>query len=87
MNNYSIGSERAKDPEIYLFNGFNGGSYSPIYKGFVISAIPLLITGSITARVRSRERVPVLIPLQEGSIVCAVGAEGVFLDQESEPSI
>ncbi|KAI9763428.1 MAG: hypothetical protein M1840_000509 [Geoglossum simile] len=72
-----VGKERARETVMYLFNG---GSCTPIHGGFVVPAIPLLINGSITAKVRFPEEQAVPVQLQEGSVVFVAGAEGVFLD-------
>jgi len=77
VRDYSTNALPAYKPAMFLFNG---GSFTPIRAGFVVPTIPLLLTGSVTARVRFPQKA-VEVPLQEGSVVCfAAGAEEVYLD-------
>ncbi|KAI9766687.1 MAG: hypothetical protein M1840_006331 [Geoglossum simile] len=77
MRNYSANSQLAYNSAIFLING---GSGTQIHAGLINPAIPLLIIGSVTARVRIPGRPIVPVPLQEGSVVCVAGAEEVYLE-------
>ncbi|KAI9766678.1 MAG: hypothetical protein M1840_006322 [Geoglossum simile] len=77
VRDYSIDSERSGVPLMFLFNG---QSCTPIREGFVLLATPLLITGSITARVRYPGNPADPVQPQEGSMWCAVGAAEAYLD-------